>query len=59
MPWRHMIYEGHEGEDLTTFEAHVAELASRTPVVVRARAMYRDGDSRPRPVALIERAAPR
>lgn len=59
MPWRHMIYEGHEGEDLTVFEAHVAELADRTPVVVRARAMYRDGDSRPRPVALIERAAPR
>lgn len=55
LPWTHMIYEGHEGEDEATTRGHIADLAKRVPCRLAALASYRDGDSDPRMVGIVVR----
>ncbi|HEY3247588.1 MAG TPA: hypothetical protein VGK88_04755 [bacterium] len=55
LPWRYLLYEGHQGESADTIPLHMNALAAVVPIRVIDTAVYADGDSRPRPVALVER----
>lgn len=57
IPWAHLIYEGHEGEDEAATRAHLGELASRTGSELIELTWYQDGDSDPRALALMHRRA--
>lgn len=57
LPWTHLIYEGHEGEDEAASRTHLGELTARTGARVASMATYRDGDSEPRVMAVVTRAA--
>ncbi|HEV8352602.1 MAG TPA: hypothetical protein VGR24_00210 [bacterium] len=53
--WRYLLYEGHQGESPETIPVHMESLARVVPVRMIDTTAYADGDSRPRPVALVER----
>jgi hypothetical protein len=55
LPWRYLLYEGHQGESADTIPLHMNALAAVVPIRVIDTTAYADGDSRLRPVALVER----
>jgi hypothetical protein len=55
IPWRHLVYEGHEGEGQRQLELDLADLAALTPCRVAGAGHYQDGDSGRRWLALVER----
>lgn len=55
VPWCFMIYEGHEGESDTDFEAHMAALKDICNFYIAARRIYEDGDCVARPLAILVR----
>lgn len=56
IPWRHLIYEGHEGEDEAKTRRFIEEFQSLVPCRLTGLSQYRDGDSDPRMIGLLERA---
>ena len=54
-PWRLMLYEGHEGEDLNSTRAFLHELEQRAPIRILRVAEVRDGDSDLRQIALVQK----
>jgi hypothetical protein len=55
LPWKFMIYEGHEGESSDQFTQHFEELKQRVPISIAAQGEYADGDSDRRIVAILTR----
>ncbi len=55
LPWDTMIYEGHEGESEEMARGFIATLNEKIPCRVVTMTTYRDGDSDPRVLAIIER----
>lgn len=55
LPWGIMIYEGGESESVSTLERSLAQLDSICQYEICAAGDFRDGDSDPRPVAVIRR----
>ena len=53
IPWRHMLYEGHEGDG--PLEEYVSALEAIVPVDVLARGTVSDAMSPPRSIALLRR----
>lgn len=54
LPWRAMLFEGHQGESLETTLTHVSHLTARG-VRIAARTSVGDGDSSERPLLLLVR----
>jgi hypothetical protein len=54
LPWRALVFEGHQGEPLDDAERHVAELLD-SRAVVAGRTYVGDGDSKERPLLLLVR----
>ncbi|HEV7744022.1 MAG TPA: hypothetical protein VGO56_03400 [Pyrinomonadaceae bacterium] len=55
IPWRFMVYEGHEGETAKDFEGYLAELKTLTNFELGPTSTYVDGDSEERTVAILLR----
>jgi len=55
VPWRALVYEGHQGEDVNDLPTVLAPLLRNNIRCVSA-SLVADGDSRPRPIALLLRA---
>lgn len=55
IPWRVMLYEGHEDEDIQATKAALAQLDAMTPIDVLEVKVQRDGDSAPRVIAIVRR----
>jgi hypothetical protein len=55
VPWKFMVYEGHENESAVDFEKSISELQRLVPVHVVKQKMYVDGVSKARVVAIIAR----
>jgi hypothetical protein len=53
LPWRHMFYEGHEGDE--PFDVYLSNLQAVVPVRVLGRRRVTDANSSDREIALIER----
>jgi hypothetical protein len=59
IPWKFMLYEGHEGEDLETTYSHLRQLSQLVAVDVVCSATAKDGDSGPRQIAIVRRVPDR
>ncbi|MEA2124453.1 MAG: hypothetical protein QOI80_1235 [Solirubrobacteraceae bacterium] len=57
IPWSHMVYEGGETEDVARLDESLEELRAFCDVTVLAATDFRDGETKPRPVALLRRDA--
>lgn len=55
IPWRLLVYEGHQGEDLRGLPDILAPLLGANVRCVSS-SLVADGDSGPRPIALVRRA---
>lgn len=55
IPWRLLVYEGHQGEELRALPGILAPLL-RDNVRCVSSSLVADGDSGPRPIALLRRA---
>ena len=55
IPWKFMIYEGHEEERPEQFESFMNELQQRVRFKLAGVREYRDGDSDPRTLAVLMR----
>jgi hypothetical protein len=55
LPWKFMIYEGHEGETQEDFEEYLKEFSARTSFRVGHLTSYVDGDSDERTLAILVR----
>ena len=55
IPWKFLIYEGHEDETQDQFESFMSELKQRVRFKVAGLRDYRDGDSDPRTLAILVR----
>ncbi|HXD33624.1 MAG TPA: hypothetical protein VN643_21050 [Pyrinomonadaceae bacterium] len=55
LPWKFLIYEGHEGETRQDFEQYVKEFATATSFRIGHQTSYFDGDSDERTLAILVR----
>lgn len=55
MPWRALVYEGHQGESLADTKGFLEPVASATGAALVSAVRSSDGDSRPRSLALLVR----
>lgn len=55
LPWRALVYEGHQGERKADLHAQLAPLLADPTVTLTASEEFRDGDSEPRPLAFLVR----
>ena len=55
IPWKIVIYEGHEGEDESDFEQHVSELNEIVGCSVVGIRYSEDGDGERRPISILKR----
>jgi hypothetical protein len=55
LPWQFMLYEGHENDTAEQTREYLSELASKVAFKVAAESLYKDGDSRERYVAILQR----
>jgi hypothetical protein len=55
IPWKFLIYEGHEGETKEEFEQHVQQFRSLTNFKVSEATSYADGDCDERTMAILLR----
>lgn len=55
LPWRVLVYEGGEEETAGALETTLAPLRERCAFTIADRRDYRDGEGRPRPLAVLVR----
>jgi hypothetical protein len=55
LPWHTMVYEGGETETTETLESTFDELRERADVEILVAEDFRDGEGRPRPLAVLRR----
>jgi hypothetical protein len=58
MPWKALVYEGGETEDVSTLASTFTELQAKTKFEVVAAENFRDGEGAPRPLAVLLRTQP-
>lgn len=55
MPWKALIYEGHQNETLEETSKHLEDFSSKAKANVKVCQMYKDATTTPRPIALLIR----
>lgn len=55
LPWRHLVFEGHEGQSHARLESVLQDLQRRIPTRLLVVDLVKDGDSGVRPACVVER----
>ena len=55
LPWKALVYEGHEGDSLEELSGRLAEIKNVGSFSIKAAREYTDGDSGMRPIAILVR----